>query len=89
MSHQTQVSLERPERIVTSRIFEAPRELAWRAFTESGQVEPWCGPLGFTTTTEVMEVRAGGQWRHTMHGPDGRDYPNLIEYSANAGDGHG
>ena len=34
------------------------------------------GPKGFTTTIEVMDVRPGGTWRHTMHGPDDLDYPN-------------
>jgi uncharacterized protein YndB with AHSA1/START domain len=36
----------------------------------------WWGPNGFTTTIYEMDVRPGGVWRHTMHGPDGTDYPN-------------
>jgi uncharacterized protein YndB with AHSA1/START domain len=81
MAHQTRVSLDVANEIITTRLFEAPRELVWRAYTESGQVEPWWGPVGFTTTTQQMDVRPGGLWRHTMHGPDGRDYPNRVAYT--------
>ena len=62
--------------IVITRVFDAPRELVWNAMTDSEQVAQWWGPNGFTTTIETMEVRTGGVWKHTMHGPDGTDYPN-------------
>ena len=38
------------------------------------------GPRGFTTTTHVMDVRPGGEWRFVMHGPDGTNYKNRIVY---------
>ena len=66
--------------ILLTRVVEAPRELVWRIWTEPEHVPLWWGPTGFTTTTQEMEVRAGGRWRFTMHGPDGRDYPNLVVY---------
>jgi uncharacterized protein YndB with AHSA1/START domain len=62
--------------IVVSRVFEAPRELVWEAMANPDHVGNWWGPRGFTTTTEVMELRPGGMWKHVMHGPDGTDYPN-------------
>src|ERR1700719_247021 len=66
-----------PDReIVISRIVNAPREMVWEAFTDPKQVVQWWGPNGFTTTIHEMDVRPGGRWRHTMHGPDGADYPN-------------
>jgi uncharacterized protein YndB with AHSA1/START domain len=66
-----------PDReIVVSRLFDAPRELVWAAWTDPEQVVEWWGPKGFTTTIHEMDVRPGGTWRHTMHGPDGADYPN-------------
>jgi uncharacterized protein YndB with AHSA1/START domain len=70
MGHQTRTSLDVANEIITTRLFEAPRE-----------VEQWWGPVGFSTTTEQMDVRPGGLWRHTMHGPDGRNYPNRIAYT--------
>jgi uncharacterized protein YndB with AHSA1/START domain len=62
--------------LVITRIFDAPRELAWQAMTDPAHVVQWWGPRGFTTTIQVMDVRPGGVWTHVMHGPDGTDYPN-------------
>jgi uncharacterized protein YndB with AHSA1/START domain len=66
--------------IVTTRELRAPRELVWRVWTDPNHVTQWWGPTGFTTTTAHMDVRVGGSWRYTMHGPDGRDYDNWIHY---------
>jgi uncharacterized protein YndB with AHSA1/START domain len=62
--------------VLLTRVFDAPRELVWDAFIDPQQVVQWWGPNGFTTTIHEMDVRPGGVWRHTMHGPDGTKYPN-------------
>ena len=62
--------------IIISRIFDAPRELVWEAWTNPEHVLHWWGPNGFTTTIKQMDFRVGGVWEHVMHGPDGTDYPN-------------
>ncbi len=62
--------------IVITRVFDAPRELVWEVWTNPRHVAQWWGPNGFSTTIEEMDVRPGGVWKHTMHGPDGTDYPN-------------
>ncbi len=70
-----------PDReIVISRVINAPQELVFDAFTDPKQVVKWWGPEGFTTTNLIMDVRPGGIWRFVMHGPDGRDYQNLITF---------
>lgn len=66
--------------IVTTRLLDAPRELVWKAWTDPRHVGRWWGPRGFTTTTHEIDVRPGGTWRFTMHGPDGTDFPNRIEF---------
>ena len=66
--------------IITSRTFDAPRELVFKMWTDPRHIAEWWGPNGFTTTTHEMDVRAGGVWRFIMHGPDGTDYPNKIVY---------
>jgi len=66
--------------IVTTRVIDAPRELVFEAFTDREHVGNWYGPNGFRITTKEMDVRPGGSWRFTMHGPDGTDYPNRIDY---------
>jgi uncharacterized protein YndB with AHSA1/START domain len=66
--------------IAAVRIFDAPRDLVWKVWTDPEHVVQWWGPNGFTTTTYSMEVKPGGVWRFVMHGPDGRDYQNKITY---------
>lgn len=66
--------------ILVRRTFEAPRSLVWRMFTEPEQLAMWWGPTGFTTSTAHHDCKVGGQWRYTMHGPDGQGYENLINY---------
>ncbi|MCB9876490.1 MAG: SRPBCC domain-containing protein [Planctomycetes bacterium] len=66
--------------ILLSRVVDAPRALVWRIWTEPTQVHLWWGPTGFTTNTQAMDVRPGGEWRYTMHGPDGQQYRNVISY---------
>jgi uncharacterized protein YndB with AHSA1/START domain len=66
--------------IVTTRVFDAPRDLVFEAWTRPEHLARWWGPRGFTTTTHEFDFRPGGTWRLTMHGPDGTDYPNRIVY---------
>ena len=66
--------------IVITRIFDAPRDLVFEAWTDPVQVGQWWGPNGFTTTNIAFDFRPGGIWRFVMHGPDGRDYQNRIVF---------
>lgn len=69
-----------PRSIVGTRLFDAPRELVFSAFTDPNHLAQWWGPDGFTTTTHSFDFRPGGIWRFVMHGPDGRDYQNRVTY---------
>jgi uncharacterized protein YndB with AHSA1/START domain len=69
-----------PRAIIGSRLFEAPRELVFAAFTDPKHLAQWWGPDGFTTTTHGFDFRPGGVWRFVMHGPDGRDYQNRVTF---------
>ena len=62
--------------LVTTRVLSAPRERVFSAFSEAGQLAQWWGPEGFRNTFHEFDLRAGGTWRYTMHGPNGADYPN-------------
>ncbi|TGK03602.1 ATPase [Leptospira selangorensis] len=66
--------------IIGIKTFDAPRELVWDAWTDPKHVAIWWGPNGFTNTIHEMSVKPGGVWRFIMHGPDGVDYPNRIEF---------
>jgi uncharacterized protein YndB with AHSA1/START domain len=67
--------------IATTRVFDAPRELVWRMWTEPEHIRHWWGPRGFTNTIQEMDVRPGGTWKFFMHGPDGTAYRNEITYN--------
>lgn len=76
----TQLEQPSDRELIFIRHFAAPVERVWAAWTDPDQVVQWWGPKGFTTTTHAMDVRAGGKWRYTMHGPDGHDFPNVMTY---------
>jgi uncharacterized protein YndB with AHSA1/START domain len=81
VSATSSLNLDRdPRSIIGTRIFDAPRELVFAAFTDPKHLAQWWGPDGFTTTTSKFEFRPGGVWRFVMHGPDGRDYQNRITF---------
>lgn len=69
-----------PREITGVREFDAPRDLVWQVWTDPKHLAQWWGPNGFTTTTSSFDMRAGGEWRFVMHGPDGRDYQNRITF---------
>lgn len=62
--------------LVTTRIFDAPRERVFQVWTDPKSIPHWWGPAGFTSTIHEYDLRPGGDWRLTMHGLDGTDYPN-------------
>jgi uncharacterized protein YndB with AHSA1/START domain len=66
--------------IEITRIYDAPVQAVWDAWTDPDQVAQWWGPRGFTLTTHSKDLRPGGHWSYTMHGPDGVDYPNRTHY---------
>lgn len=77
--NMTRTSVQDRELIAT-RVFDAPREMVYRTWTEPGHLSKWWGPKGFTITTHVIDVKPGGVWRYMMHGPNGDDYDNKITY---------
>jgi uncharacterized protein YndB with AHSA1/START domain len=62
--------------IVTTRVFNTPRERLFQAWTDPDQIVHWWGPKGFTNTIQELDLRPGGFWRLVMRGPDGAEYPN-------------
>ncbi len=62
--------------LIIERVFDAPRELVWKAFTDPDQIAQWFGPVGYHVPRESVSVdaRVGGHQRLTMV-PDSEDYP--------------
>jgi uncharacterized protein YndB with AHSA1/START domain len=66
--------------IVSSRIFNAQKELVFRAWSDPNHLKIWWGPAGFTNTFNEFDFRVGGKWSFIMHGPDKGNYANECEF---------
>ena len=66
--------------LVLTRIFDAPRELVFKAWTDPKIVAQWWGPHRFTNPVCELDVRPGGAIRIHMRGPDGTVYPMTGTY---------
>lgn len=66
--------------ILSSRVFNANRELVYRAWSDPNHLKNWWGPAGFTNTFNEFDFRVGGKWRFIMHGPDKGNYVNECEF---------
>jgi uncharacterized protein YndB with AHSA1/START domain len=80
MKEKNQITDTADREIVIERLINAPRELVFEVWTKVEHLEKWWGPNGFSTTTKEFDFRPGGIWFHTMHGPDGTDFPNEVYY---------
>lgn len=67
--------------IISTRVFPAPPDKVFQAFSDPLQLVHWWGPKGFTNTFEEFDFRVGGVWRFTMHSPGGADYPNQKDFT--------
>jgi uncharacterized protein YndB with AHSA1/START domain len=56
---------------VISRVFDAPRELVWKCFTDPERMKQWWGPKGVTVVHSKMDLRVGGTYHYAMKTPDG------------------
>lgn len=64
-----------------TRLIPASPEAVFAAMCSPGRVERWWGPAGFTNSIHEFDFRPGGRWLLTMHGPDGKDYPNESRFT--------
>lgn len=63
-----------------SLLIEASPSQVYAALSDPSRVARWWGPEGFTNTIHHFDFVAGGQWLLTMHGPDGKNYPNESRF---------
>ena len=52
-------------------MFDAPRELVWKCFTDPERMKHWWGPKGFKVIASKMDLRPGGTYHYGMKAPDG------------------
>ncbi|MGD0305950.1 MAG: SRPBCC domain-containing protein [Candidatus Acidiferrales bacterium] len=76
----TKNAVNEKERMVITRIFDAPRALVWKAWTDPTYVMQWWGPKGFTSPVCKIDFRVGGKFLCCMKSPDGQEGWNGGEY---------
>ncbi len=60
--------------LTITRVFDAPRELVFRAFAEPEQVRQWWGPTGWTMPVCTIDFRPGGEWRYCIRNAAGEEH---------------
>ena len=65
---------------VTSRTFDEPRDLVWKAWTERDRLMQWFGPTGFTMSRATLDFRPGGVFHYCLRTPDGKDMWGKFVY---------
>lgn len=60
--------------IVITRVFDAPRDILWKAWTDPEQVMRWWGPEHFTSPSCKIDLRVGGSYLFCMRSPEGQDF---------------
>jgi uncharacterized protein YndB with AHSA1/START domain len=59
------------QEFVITRVFDAPRELVWKAWTDPERMKHWWGPKGFKAIASKMDLRPGGTYHYGLRAPDG------------------
>jgi uncharacterized protein YndB with AHSA1/START domain len=60
--------------LVITRIFDAPREKVWKAWTDPERVKRWWGPKDFTAPVIKIDLRVGGKYLYCMRSPEVKDF---------------
>ena len=62
------------QELVIMRVFDAPRELVWKAWIDPEHFKRWWGPKDYTCPFCEMDLRVGGKYLNCMRSPEGQDY---------------
>lgn len=72
---ENSTALPREREVIITRIFDAPREVVFKAWTDPKQLAKWFGPKGFRNPVCEADARVGGAWHIVMRSPDGTEHP--------------
>ncbi len=71
---------EKMNELLITRVFDAPRDLVFKAFTQAEHLSHWWGPVGFKLTVIKLDVRAGGCFHYSMEAINGHKMWGLFDY---------
>ena len=69
-----QSDTQQTQELVIERVFDAPRERVWEAWTDPEQMKKWWGPKDFTAPTVEIDLKEGGKYLNCMRSPDGQEF---------------
>ncbi len=72
-ARKAEVTMPSDREIHVERIFDAPRDRVFAAYTDPALIPQWWGPRGTTTTVDEMDATTGGRWRFVMRDSDGSE----------------
>jgi uncharacterized protein YndB with AHSA1/START domain len=72
--------MKNSEALIIERIFEAPREKVWKAWTDPDRMKRWWGPKDFIAPFVEIDLRVGGKYLSCMRSPEGKDYWSTGTY---------
>lgn len=78
--HPTTITTPSDTEVRIERLFDAPRELVWEAYTDPELLCEWLGPRRLTMTVQEMDVRSGGSYRYTHRSEGGDSYVFFGEF---------
>ncbi|TGK83765.1 ATPase [Leptospira montravelensis] len=67
-------------KVTYKKYFDVPVDLLFEVWSKPEHLMEWWGPDGFTLTIKSLDFSNGGIWDFIMHGPDGHDYQNKIQF---------
>lgn len=67
-------------KVTYKKYFDVPVDLLFEVWSKPEHLMEWWGPDGFTLTIKSLDFSNGGIWEFIMHGPDGHDYQNKIQF---------
>jgi uncharacterized protein YndB with AHSA1/START domain len=70
----SETDVQQANELLITRVFDAPREQVWKAWTDPEHFKKWWGPEHFTAPVSEIDLRVGGTYFNCMRSPDGQDY---------------
>ena len=71
---ETKITTPSDTEIMIDSVFDAPRDVVWRAYTDPKLIPEWWGPKDLTTVIDKMDFRQGGEWRFVQTDANGEEY---------------
>ncbi|MCB0404729.1 MAG: SRPBCC domain-containing protein [Bdellovibrionales bacterium] len=67
-------------KVTYKRHFDVPIDIVFEVWSSAEHLSKWWGPDGFTITTKSLDFKNGGIWEYIMHGPDGHNFKNRVQF---------